>query len=91
MKMTYLVLAVDPRLDLAALDERNDMSLKFLDTPAERCAHARELDRRERREVEHKCARANEVRQRRDVRVQMVVEQVACLQETFGETLSCSL
>lgn len=76
---TDLVLPVDARLDLAGLNERDDLLLDLVDGPAERLAHALELDRRERLEVEHERFAADEVRQVQHVRGEVDVDVVTGL------------
>jgi hypothetical protein len=76
----HLVLAVHTPVDRAGLDERDDLLLNFLDRPAERAAHAIELDRREGLEVEHDRPVADHVRQLGDVLREVEIQRVAGLQ-----------
>lgn len=62
------------------LDERDDLLLDLLDGPAERAAHAIELDRREGLEVEHDRPVADHVRQLGDVLREVEIQRVAGLQ-----------
>ena len=75
----HFVLTVDPCLDLARLNERDDLPLELIDGPPERAAHAFEFDGRERLEVLYERTAADQVRYIRQVAPDVQVKRMTRL------------
>jgi hypothetical protein len=75
----YFILTVDPAVDVSSLDERDDLSFRIFDGPSKCRAHALELDRRERLEVQHDRASTDKRSEIHDVWAEQGIEQVTSL------------
>lgn len=84
---TNLVLSVYSRLDLAGLDEPDDLLLEILRRPAECTSKALQLDRRKWLEVQHKGTTTNQVGQVEHVRPQ---EEVDIMSRLWTSPISIS-